>query len=234
MSFSQRICTTCPAWKKSLFSNLNDQELTQLAQIKAICNLQKNEVLFKQGQTVEGLYCNADGLVKVVQTEPTGQVKFSRLVYPGDTAGHRSIFIESTYKSTASVLSDSLHCCFISKENVLRFFFLNHDFAKKLITKLAIELDRSEKDRIDSKEKTVLARLSSLLLSLFENFSEINDSGQKQLRVSISKADIARVLSVADETIIRTMNDLKNLSILDFSGKIIILLDEEKLRSASA
>lgn len=233
MSYKQSICNTCPAWKKSLFSSLNEHELFELSKIKAICRYQKNEHLFKQGAEVTGLYCNGEGLVKVDQSDSSGKVKFSRLVYPGDTAGHRSIFIEKNYKGTASAVSESVNCCYISKDNVLQFFAKNNEFAKKLITKLSFELEGSEKDQIESKEKSVFSRVCSLLIKLFDNFSETNLQGTQQLTISISKADIAKILSVADETIIRAMSELKNDSVIDFSGKIILLLNKEKLKSYS-
>mgnify|MGYP000976040652 CR=1 FL=1 len=98
-------CGSCPAWPLSVFREFDDVEVAALAQLKRPCHLSKGDVLFEQGAPVRGMYCNANGLLKVLQKNQNGKVIFSRLVFPSDSAGHRSLFIEARYKGTASVIS---------------------------------------------------------------------------------------------------------------------------------
>lgn len=228
-----KTCETCPAWPKSLFKSLTTEQLQLLEKMKSPNQFKKNEFLFKQGENVTGIFCNADGLIKTIQTDRAEKIKFSRLVYPGDSAGHRSLFIEEKYKGSASVVSETANVCFISKEIILSLLTSNNEFAKNLIYKLASEIDQSISEQIDIKERSLFSRLCSLLLDLFNNFSEKNSDGQLILKITISKVEIARLLSVADETVIRMMSELKSESVIDSNGKTLILVDQSKLTKLS-
>ncbi len=223
-------CQSCPAWRQSLFREFDDAEVAALAALKRPCHLSKGDVLFEQGAPVRGMYCNANGLLKVLQKNQSGKVIFSRLVFPSDSAGHRSLFIESCYKGTASVVSEAADVCFIEMADVLKLFSENSVFARSLIVKLASELDRSVIEQIQMKEISSFARLCQLLEGLFENFSETQND-VKVLRSAISKVDIARLLSVADETVIRWMADLKKEEIVDLRDRRFVLLNPAKLHS---
>lgn len=226
-------CDSCPAWPKSLFKSLNKDQLAALSLLKVPQENIKNDFLFNQGDPVNGIFCNGDGLLKITQKDSHDKIKFSRLVYPGDSAGHRSIFIAEKYKGSACVVSDKSHTCFISKANLLNLFSSNNEFAKDLISKISTELDRSVSDQIKIKERSVTSRLCSLLVDLFDNFSESTSEKNRALRLTISKVELARLLSVADETVIRIMTELKNESILEFSGKNLILQNYDKLKKFS-
>ena len=114
--------------------------------------------------------------------------------------------------------------------DVLKLFSENSVFARSLIVKLAGELDRSVTEQIQMKELSSFARLCQLLEGLFENFSEVQNDA-KVLRSAISKVDIARLLSVADETVIRWMADLKREEIVDLRDRRLVLLNPAKLRA---
>lgn len=223
-------CRSCPAWRQSLFREFDDAEVAALAVLKKPCHLSKGDVLFEQATPVRGMYCNANGLLKVLQKNQSGKVIFSRLVFPADSAGHRSLFIEACYKGTASVVSEAADVCFIEMADVLKLFSENSVFARSLIVKLAGELDRSVTEQIQMKEISSFARLCQLLEGLFENFSEAQND-VKVLRSAISKVDIARLLSVADETVIRWMADLKKEEIVDLRDRRFVLLNPAKLRA---
>lgn len=223
-------CQSCPAWRQSLFREFDDADLAALESLKQPCRLSKGDVLFEQGAVVKGMYCNANGLLKVLQKNQSGKVIFSRLVFPADSAGHRSLFIEAYYKGTASVVSEAADVCFISMADVLKLFSEHRVFARSLIAKLASELDRSVAEQIQMKEISSFARLCRLLEELFENFSEVQ-SDAKVLRSAISKVDIARLLSVADETVIRWMADLKKEEIVDLRDRRFVLLSPAKLHA---
>ncbi|MBY0555450.1 Crp/Fnr family transcriptional regulator [bacterium] len=229
MESKEKSCLSCPVWSKSIFKDFNNAQLKHLDSIKKTSSHKKNESLFKQGQEVDGIYCNASGLLKISQKNLAGKIIFSRFAFPGDTVGHRSIFVEDQYKGTCEVVSDDAEACFINKKDVVNLFSENNEFAKSLIFKISHELDRSVNEHILLNESTAFSRLCALLLKLFDEYSE-NKSGVRVLKSAISKVDIARSLAVADETVIRFMSELQRNKIIHISGKKISLLNESKLR----
>jgi CRP-like cAMP-binding protein len=224
-------CKQCPAWEISLFRDFNDKLLDWLADSKQLNTFTKKQVLFKQGQQVRGIFCHMNGLAKVVQKDVDGKIRFSRLVLPGDTSGHRSLFIEDSYKGTTDVISDELQACFVPKQDILHLLSSNASFAKNLVVKIATELKRSEENQISVKEKTVRGRLARLICELSRDFSEkINDS-HYLIKSEITKKDIASLLSVANETVIRLMSEMKSEGLISYQDKKLVVLDLEKLQN---
>lgn len=227
-------CYDCPIWKKSLFKDFEPDLIQRLAEKKKMLTFTKKDLLFSQGKEVTGIYCHMSGLAKVVQKDSNEKIRFSRLVLPGDTSGHRSLFIESSYKGTADILSDELQACFIPKPEIL-YLLANHaSFAKNLVVKIATELQRSEEDHISAKENTVRGRLAKLLLELCNDYSEHISDKQFLIKSEITKREIASLLSVANETVIRLMSEMKSEGLINYQGKKILINDLDKLKSVTA
>ena len=155
------------------------------------------------------------------------------MVLPGDTSGHRSLFVENEYKGTAIVISDNLKACFVSNADMLYLLSNNPSLAKNLIIKISTELNRSEDEVISVREKNVRSRLAYLLYSLANEYADINDESQYILKSEITKKDIASLLMVADETIIRIMSEMKCEEIISYEGKRILINDINKIRTLS-
>jgi len=226
-------CRKCPVWKRSLFRDFDENLVSWVAEKKKPVNLQKKEILFKQGQNADGIYCHLSGLAKVVQKDDAGNVRFSRLVLPGDTSGHRSIFIENRYKGTTEVISDSLQACYIPKTDILHLLSSNVSFAKSLVIKISSELERTVEEQISAREKSVRDRLAQILCELHEVHAEPVNEGQWMIKSEIPKVDIASFLSVANETVIRQMSDMKSEGLIAYEGKKIVIKNIEKLKAIS-
>jgi len=226
-------CNSCSVFKNSLFKDFDDTHVSWLADKKQPHILSKKELLFSQGENVKGIYCHLQGLAKVEQKNASGDIQFTRLVLPGDTSGHRSIFVEKEYKGTASVISDSLSACFISKMDVLNLLSNNPSLAKNLIIRISGELNRSEREVISVKEQNVRNRLAFLLFNLANEYADVINHSQLMIKTEITKKDIANLLMVANETIIRLMSDMKNEGLIHYHGKQIVIEDMDKLKQIS-
>lgn len=227
-------CRDCPVWKKSLFKDFDQALINWVTEKKKTVTLTKKEILFNQGQDVDGIYCHLSGLAKVVQKDQKGNIRFSRLVLPGDTSGHRSLFIEIQYKGTADVLSDRLQACYIPKSDILYLLSHNASFAKNLVIKISSELIRSEEEQISAREKTVRGRLAQLLCELCDAHSEQISSKHFMLNSEITKVEIANFLSVANETIIRLMSEMKTEGLIAYKDKKILIKDLKGLKKLSS
>ncbi|MFV2056517.1 MAG: Crp/Fnr family transcriptional regulator [Thiohalomonadales bacterium] len=223
-------CRDCRVWTKSLFKDLDSQVIENLADKKQIKKLVKKEALFTQGNEITGIYCHMSGMAKVAQKDTKKKIRFSRLVLPGDTSGHRSLFIESSYKGTAYVISDKLMCCFIPKEEILHLLASQASFAKNLVIKIATELKRSENNHISVKEKTARSRFAELMYDLCIEYSEQISEKQFLLKSELSKREIASLLAVANETVIRLMSEMKAENLIAYRDKKILIVDIDKLK----
>lgn len=226
-------CQSCPVWKKSLFVDLEPQLIMWLTERKQTCALKNKDILFKQGEVVAGMYCHLDGLVKVEQKDNEdngGSVRFARLVMPGDSSGHRSIFIAQHYKGTAEVISETFQACFIKKDDIMHLFAEDVSFAKNLVVKISNEVLRSQQKQIAVKGRSVRSQLAQLLSELCEEYSEKISDSQYLIKTVITKKELAEILSIASETMIRQMSEMKSEGLIGYQGKQIIVNDINKIR----
>jgi CRP/FNR family transcriptional regulator, polysaccharide utilization system transcription regulator len=194
----------------------------------------KGDFLFRQGEEVKGLFLVEDGVLKIVQRNRTGKIVFSRLAFPKDTVGHRSIFIQKTYSGTAEILSASAKVYFFPAEKISSLLAGNAGFARQLIIKIAKELQRAEEEQIQTKEKTAHERLSGFLYEVGQNYAEKSSDGRLIFKSAISKKNIAQSLLLADETVIRLMADLESEKIIGYENKKIVIVDSKKLAENAA
>jgi len=227
-------CTECRVFKNSLFKDFDQELIDWLASKKQPQHFDKKDILFRQGTPVSGLYCHLDGLAKVVQKDKHDNILFSRLVLPGDTSGHRSIFIDEVYKGSAIVMSENLNTCFVDKADIHFLMSKNPSLAKNLIIKISTELTRSENEAISKKQKTVRSRLADLLYHLAKEYAEATSESRRIIRTAITKKDISNLLMVANETAIRLMSEFREEGLIDYDNKCIVINDIHKLEKLTS
>jgi CRP-like cAMP-binding protein len=164
-------------WNHPLLAGFSDELRTWLAPRLEKKSLKKGDVLFSQGDLVKGIYLHLEGLTKITQADEKGALEFSRLVVPGDTSGHRSLFLEETYKGTAEVLSPTSEVVFIRIEDITSLLSKSLSFTKSIIVKISTELRRSEEQHVQKTKKSVRGRVADLILNLCDNYYE--DLGEK-------------------------------------------------------
>lgn len=226
-------CQECPVWQKSLFKDFDPELLSWLQERKSDRMIIRGETFFNQGSQVDGLYCHSAGLSKVVQKDNNDKIRFARLVFPGDTSGHRSLFIQNHYQGTTIALSETANACFIPIDDVLFLLSKSPSFAQNLIVKISMELRRSEEDKMATKERTVRGRLAELLLKIAHEYSEETDKGEYLVKSEITKREIAKILLVADETIIRLMSEMAKDGVIDYVNKHLLIKDIKSISDLS-
>ena len=204
------------------------QWLEQKAKQKQVEVFSKEEILFRQGEKVRGLFWIEEGLVKVTQKNGA-KLQFARFAFSHDTIGHRSIFIEKDYRGTAEAISDYVRAYFFPTKEILEYFSQEPSFAKALLVKISQELHRAEEEQFFYKDSSVRQRLARFLLDMAAKCSERHEKGLL-FRYDMKKTDLADILGVADETLIRTMSELKDQNLLAYEGKKILLLNPSALQ----
>jgi CRP/FNR family transcriptional regulator, polysaccharide utilization system transcription regulator len=213
-------------WKKSLFADLNDEQLKTLSQRKTVRRIAKNGFAFRQGEAANSIFCVAEGTFKVVQKEFGQAEKVVRLVAPGGPVGHRSLFTAETYRGSCAAKEKAV-VCHIPKDLILELLDSNTEFSKNLITRISADLIAAENELYAG--LSVARRLAALLMRLQDQFG---DSGAEECRllIQLTKVEIASMLTTTEETIVRTFNKFKSSGWVRFEGKKIVLLSPSNLR----
>jgi CRP-like cAMP-binding protein len=219
-------CEQCIVREFSSLKALTKQELVQLSDCKTSHIVKKGEIIFKEGDTVNGIYCIKDGVCKLIKLSANGKDHIVKLVTKGELLGQRSMISEEPVNLSAVALDD-MQVCFIPKSEVMGYFDKNNKFSMNVMKTICGDLKEADDQMVNLAQKTVKERLAETLLYLHDTFGTNEDA---YLKVQLSRDDLASMIGTATESCIRLLSDFKKLGLIELSGKKIVLLDLSKLK----
>jgi len=204
----------------SIFSSLNDDELSELANLAIEKSFMPNEFIFWDGDAPEWFYITAEGKVKVIKYSSLGKEFIIAFFGPGEMFGEVAVFENKPYPASAQTITET-KVVGIKREDLLSFLVNWPQVALKIISVLAGRLRDAQGRLRDLAGERVEQRLASVLLML---------SAKLGNTLPFTRQEIADTVGTTTETAIRIMSQLKDRGIIrSVRGKVIIL-DEEKLR----
>lgn len=183
------------------------------------------EYIFRKGEPTIGLFLIIDGKVKVTTSVGRDQERVIRLATNDDLIGHRGFGGDWKYTVSAIALTDS-KLRFIPLDIFNAVFRANPDFAYYIMTFFAEELRDSESFTSQLPIKNIVA---GVLVKNCETFGFAKGS-QTKLGYSLSRRDLASLAGTRYETLVRILSEFSQEGIVRFEGKIIHILNLEKLR----
>ncbi len=214
-------CETCGSRDKSVFCGLSNVEVSELDKEKG-CNIyDKGQVIFHEGNRVNGIYCINKGKIKIFQLGSEGKEQIIRFAKEGDIIGYRALLSEEPLSASASALEDA-NVCFIPKHQVIKMIMDNPNFNFKMLKVLSHELGEAAKVITDLAQKPVRERLAETLLALKDTF-DLDD--KKTIQVRLSREELANIVGTATESVIRLLSEFKKDKLIAIEGRNIMLLD---------
>jgi len=207
----------------SIFSNLNDDELNELATLSIEHGFTPNEFIFWDGDSPEWFYIVAEGKVKVLKHSSSGKEFIIAFFGPGEMFGEVAVFENKPYPASAQAVIET-KVIGVKKDDFLPFLANRPQVALKIISVLGGRLRDAQSRLRDIAGERVEQRLASVLLMLSVKFGPT---------IPFTRQEIADMVGTTIETAIRVISTLKNRRIIrSVRGKVIIL-DEQKLRLLS-
>lgn len=221
-------CEQCLIRQLNAFKVLNKEELLRLSHCKTSRKIKKGEVLFNEGEHVNGVYCIRSGVCKVSKTSENGREQIIHLINDGGLVGERSLINDEISNLKATAINDMELCFIPKKEIVSELFKNNHDFTFEVLKDMAAALKGADNTIVDLGQKSVKQRLAHTLLYLQERFGKNN---QGAICIQLTREDIANIVGTATETVIRLLSELKKREIIRLQGKDIFILNERELQT---
>lgn len=185
----------------------------------------KGEVIFSEGEPVQGIYFVYEGSVKIHKQWGPDKELIMRFATKGDVFGHRGFGNDTHYPITATAL-EPVTVCYMEKEFFYATLKTNTDYLFQLMLFYAEELQESEKTMRNLAHMPVKGRLANALLRLYKRFG-ITEEGF--INISLSRQDIASYAGTTYETVFRLMTEFIQDDLILADGKNITLLHIEKL-----
>ncbi|RKS92436.1 CRP-like cAMP-binding protein [Flavobacterium limicola] len=219
-------CEQCIVREFSSLKALTKDELVKLSDCKTSHIIKKGEVIFEEGENVNGIYCIKDGVCKLTKLSANGKDHIVKLVTKGELLGQRSMISDEPVNLSAVALED-MQVCFIPKSEVMGYFDKNNQFSMNVMKSICGDLKEADDHMVNLAQKTVKERLAETLLYLNDTFGKNEDNS---LKVQLSRDELASIIGTATESCIRLLSDFKKLGLIELTGKKIVLKDINALK----
>ncbi len=219
-------CEQCIIREFSSLKALNKEELVKLSDCKTSHTIKKGDVIFEEGDTINGIYCIKDGVCKLTKLSPNGKDHIVKLIKKGELLGQRSMISDEAVNLSAIALED-MEVCFIPKSEVMGFFDKNNQFSMNVMKTICGDLKEADDHMVNLAQKTVKERLAETLLYLLNTFGKNNDN---TLKIQLSREELASMIGTATESCIRLLSEFNKIGLIELSGKKIILKDINGLK----
>lgn len=222
-------CQECIWTGHSIFRDLTPTELESINYGKGCSLYKRGNIIYHEGNRINGFYCVNSGIVKIYKTGIDGKEQIIRFAKSGDIIGFRSVLSRELACTTAKVIEDAV-ICFIPSENLFSLVKENPAFSMQLMQLTCKELGEANNFITDIAQKTVRERLAEILLLLMDTFS-LDD--KKVLQISLTREELANMVGTATESVIRLLSEFKSDGLIDLHGRKISMLDIPGLRKIS-
>jgi len=210
-------CEQCIIKEFNALKSLTKEELMRVSACKTGKLYKKGQVIFEEGETLNGVYCVRDGVCKLSKLSENGKDQVVKLVVKGGLLGKRSLVSEQKTNLSAVALND-MEMCFIPKSEIMNDLSKNPKFTMDVLREMAEDLKESDESIVNMAQKSVKARMAEILMYIQDNFG-VDDEGY--LSIILSREDYASIVGTATESAIRILSAFKKEGLISTSGKRI-------------
>lgn len=219
-------CENCIVRKFNALRAMSREELKAVSDSKIAKKVKKGEVLFDEGEKLNGVYCVRGGVSKLAKLSSNGKDQIVKLASKGEVLGERSVIAEESSNLSATAVSD-MEVCFIPKEAIVSTLHKNPDFTFEVLRHMAHDLREADDVIVNMSQKSVKQRIAEALLYMKNNFGEDSEG---YLALILSREDIANVVGTATESCIRILSEFRKMGLIKTSGKRMAIVEDRKLQ----
>jgi CRP-like cAMP-binding protein len=223
--YSAKRCENCIVRQFNDLRALSNEELREVSKSKVSKKIKKGEIIFEEGEKLNGVFCIREGVSKLSKLSSNGKDQIVKLATKGEIIGQRAVISEENVDLCATALND-MEVCFIPKEKIVTPLKSNPDFTMEILKTILDDLKYSNNSILSLTQKSVKQRIAKTLLYIKNNYGEDTEG---YLNLNISREDLSSIVGTAVESCIRCVSSLKKEGALEFSGKKMRILNSEKL-----
>jgi len=219
--------TTCRSQEKCIFQGLDSSIEDEIEKNSTANVYKRGQVIFLQGNPPNGIFCIHQGKVKIVIVNKEGKESIVRLATHGDILGKRALFSSEAYHASAIALEDSV-ILFFPKDFILNLVNKYPSVSLQLLSQLSKNVGCSDLHSTTLVHKNVRERLASLLIELKTKYG-VKELDRYRLDIKLTREEMAAMIGTTHETLVRLITEFKNEEIIIQDGKIIYIINEQKL-----
>ena len=219
-------CEQCVILQFNSLKSLTKDELLRISGCKTTKIIKRGEIIFDEGDMLNGVFCVKDGICKLSKLSANGKDQIVKLVIKGDLLGQRSLVSDERSNLQAVALND-MEVCFIPKAEIINDLKKNPAFTYDVLQDMALDLHEADDIIVNMAQKTVRKRMAEVLTNIQSNYGTNQDG---TLSVILSREDFASLVGTATESAIRVLSQFKKEGLISTVGKQIKIEDPSGLK----
>jgi CRP/FNR family cyclic AMP-dependent transcriptional regulator len=211
-----------------LFSELNEDERTRLAEIATERRYARKQLVFMEGEPREAVYFICSGSIKIFKVDEDGDEQVINLLKEGEMFPHIGFFDDGPYPASAEVIQEAT-LLNIRLDDFERIILESPQIAMKLMRIMGRKMMALQQRLQEMISDDVYERVVHNLLRLAEESGKQKE-GTLVIEMPITHQDFANMVGASRESINRIFNRLKKENLLKSDRQSIAILDIERLR----
>ncbi|PWD98552.1 Crp/Fnr family transcriptional regulator [Marinilabilia rubra] len=213
-----------------LFNVLTPEEQKYLLTNHTTLRYRKNQIIYQEGERPTGLLCIGSGKVKIYKEGMMGRDQIVRMASGPGFIGYRALFAHETHIASAVVFEPCV-IFHVARDVIMKLMKSNNDLCMNIIQSFATELGFARFRTVSLTQKHIRGRLAESLLVLRDIYGYEADG--HTLGIYLSREDLANFSNMTASNAIRTLTTFVKEKALTVDGRIIRILDEQKLERIS-
>lgn len=206
-----------------IFNHLPPQEMQEIAKTTTHATFERNEIIYRAGDTSAHLYIVHRGRVKIYRLSESGKEQLIRILEPGDFMGELALFTDSVFDHFA-VAMEKTELCIMKRQDLQAFLMKYPAIALKILEEFSRRLEQTEKLVSTLTSADTEKRIAMYLTELAEGKEEAT------ITLPMAKKDIASYLGTTPETVSRKLAEFQERKWIDQIGqRTIRILDGRAL-----
>lgn len=212
-----------------LFSDMNERDLKELAQVAVPRTYDEGESVFREGDTGDTCYVVREGSVRVTRRHSDGRVITLAELRPGAIFGELAMFGGETRSASVEALEPTRALAILAGD-IRRLMLAHPEIAVKMLEGLANRL-RAANERIARQSfQTVAGRVASTLLAQVKARSP-NGEPQRDVVIEATQAEIAQLSGASRESASRFLAKLERAGLITTGRGRVVVHEPESLRN---
>lgn len=179
----------------------------------------KNQIVVNEGDPFEKFYIIHSGALKTYTTVNNVE-QINGFYLPGDIVGFDGIATKK-YNNSIKTLANTLLCEL--KYDELMLLVADNQYARDAIfTLMSQDIFNYQKLVLSYSQKNAEEKLAAFICSLYNRYAK-RGHVSLNIKLAMSRADIANYLGLTIETVSRILSRMQDLNILNVKGKCIYI-----------
>jgi CRP-like cAMP-binding protein len=208
-----------------LFAGLPPADLEQVAAVTALKSLEKNEYLFREGETSRGFYVVQRGAVNVHRVNAAGKEQIIHVFRAGESFAEAALATDTGYPADARAIEPT-QVLLVQKAGILELLKRRPELGLRMLASMSLHLRVLVGQLEDLTLKDVETRLANWLVKRCPDSASEKPA---RIELTMTKRVLAAELGTVSETLSRTLAKFRAQKLITVKGKVLTVLSPAKL-----